>query len=119
MKNSLVSILGAHLSHEEPGFRALLQTQECGQFPWIAALTQQNQWQWEVTGDRFHQRLSSMCTSGGSYKLTFGRGSSLVVHPCEYCRSKHGGIVVNRLCWRRASCSDRVGWSALVNRVLC
>lgn len=66
-------------------------------FPRIAALTQQDQWQREVTGDRFRQRLSSLCTSGGNYKPTFGKGTSLVVRPREYGKNNHWGIVVSRM----------------------
>lgn len=36
-----------------------------------------------VTWERFHQRLCLLWVSQGYGKLTFGRGTSLVVHPCK------------------------------------
>lgn len=52
-------------------------------------------WHPWVVGRGSHRRqvLSKaflLCVSGGNYIPTFGRGTSLVVHPCEYYRNDQG-----------------------------
>jgi hypothetical protein len=71
-------------------------------FPWTAAPTPLGQWQREVIGDKFYQRLSLLCVSGGNYKLTFGKGTSLIVLPCEYCSNDQGKFV-DRLSYGRTA----------------